>query len=229
MDEMLAELRKQIDSLDDQLCQLLASRLEVSRKVSRLKTDNRQIFRPSREAQLLARLLSQSPDSLKTLIPIVWRAIISSSIAEQRPDFTIVASAAMREKASAFSAGQLRVEHYNTAQDALSALEKEHADILLVSTEELSLLASQIGTEKHAIVIARLPLVLPGSESQTDKDIQGWIIARPPAEKTDRDLGVFYHRNINKIEITDLSSYEKSADINLLGFCTAIHIDKTEK
>jgi len=37
MDESLADLRKQIDALDGQLSEMLAARLEVSRKVSAAK------------------------------------------------------------------------------------------------------------------------------------------------------------------------------------------------
>ena len=40
MDESLADLRKQIDALDSQLSEMLAARLEVSRKVSAAKKDN---------------------------------------------------------------------------------------------------------------------------------------------------------------------------------------------
>ena len=111
MADILADLRKQIDALDSQLVEMLTARLELSRKVSAAKTDNGDIFRPAREAQLLSRLLADAPAGLKPLIPVVWRAIISS-IAEQRPNFTIAASLQMRDIATNFSAGQLNLESF---------------------------------------------------------------------------------------------------------------------
>jgi hypothetical protein len=53
--------------------------------------------------------------------------------------------------------------------------------------------------------------------------VEGWIIARPPLEESDKDWGVFYHPDGNRIEVSGLSSYEKRADIQLLGVCTAIY------
>ena len=228
MEETLADLRKQIDVLDSQLCEMLAARLALSRKVSATKTGGAQVFRPSREAQMLGKLLSDAPAALKPLIPVLWRAIISSSIAEQRPDFTIAASAEMRDMATNFSAGQLQLSNYNAAEEALAALADNKADIVLLSPDELLSVAGRLGPEKAAVVIARLPLVMPetGQESAVTADrtpVEGWIIARPPLEESDKDWGVFYHPDGNRIEVSGLSSYEKRADIQLLGVCTAIY------
>jgi chorismate mutase len=238
MEETLADLRKQIDVLDSQLCEMLAARLALSRKVSATKTGGAQVFRPSREAQMLGKLLGDAPAALKPLIPVLWRAIISSSIAEQRPDFTIAASAEMRDMATNFSAGQLQLVNYNEAEEALAALVDNKADIVLLSPDELLRVAGRLGPEKAAVVIARLPLVMPetGQESAVTTDrlpedsmpkdrwpVEGWIIARPPLEESDKDWGVFYHPDGNRIEVSGLSSYEKRADIQLLGVCTAIY------
>ena len=233
MEETLADLRKKIDVLDSQLCKMLAARLALSRKVSATKTGGAQVFRPSREAQMLGKLLSDAPAALKPLIPVLWRAIISSSISEQRPDFTIAASAEMRDMATNFSAGQLQLVNYNEAEEALAALADNKADILLLSPDELLNVVGRLGPEKAAVVIARLPLVMPetGQESAVTADrtpedrspVEGWIIARPPLEESDKDWGVFYHPDGNRIEVSGLSSYEKRADIQLLGVCTAIY------
>ena len=225
MAEILAELRKQIDALDSQLVEMLTARLELSRKVSAAKTDNGPIFRPAREAQLLTRLLADAPAGLQPLIPVVWRAIISSSIAEQRPNFTIAASAQMRDIATNFSAGQLKLESFDSADAGMQALVKGQADILLASPAELLYLAPRLGAEETAMVIARLPLVSPVSNAGGQAEIDGWIIARPPAEQAEGDRGVFYHQDGNKIEITELSGYEKISGGRLLGYCTVLRHD----
>lgn len=225
MADILADLRKQIDALDSQLVEMLTARLELSRKVSAAKTDNGHIFRPAREAQLLSRLLADAPAGLQPLIPIVWRAIISSSIAEQRPNFTIAASLQMRDIATNFSAGQLKLESFDSADAGLKALAAKKADILLVSPLELSDLVPRLGEDETAMVIARLPLVSPVSDTGKQAEIEGWIIARPPAEQADGDRGVFYHQDGNRIEITELSRYEKISGVRLLGYCTPLRPD----
>ena len=225
MADILADLRKQIDALDSQLVEMLTARLELSRKVSAAKTDNGHIFRPAREAQLLSRLLADAPAGLQPLIPVVWRAIISSSIAEQRPNFTIAASLQMRDIATNFSAGQLNLESFDSADTGLQALAAKKADILLVSPSELSGLAPRLGKDETAMVIARLPLVSPVSDTGKQAEIEGWIIGRPPAEQADGDRGVFYHQDGNRIEITELSRYEKISGVRLLGYCTPLRPD----
>ena len=225
MAEILADLRVQIDALDSQLVDMLAARLELSRKVSAAKTDNGPVFRPAREAQLLTRLLADAPAGLQPLIPVVWRAIISSSIAEQRPNFTIAASAQMRDIATNFSAGQLNLHSFDSAEAGLQALAAEKADILLISPAELLDLAPQLGRDKTAMVIARLPLVPPVQITNLPAESEGWIIARPPAEQADGDRGIYYHQDGNRIEITELSDYEKMSETWLLGYCTSLRPD----
>ena len=225
MADILADLRKQIDTLDSQLVEMLTARLELSRRVSTAKTDDGHIFRPAREAQLLSRLLADAPAGLQPLIPVVWRAIISSSIAEQRPNFTIAASLQMRDIATYFSAGQLNLESVDNADTGLQALVAKKADILLVSPSELSVLAPRFGEDETAMVIARLPLVSPVSDTGKQAEIEGWIIARPPAEQADVERGVFYHQDGNRIEITELSRYEKISGVRLLGYCAPLRPD----
>ena len=234
MDESLADLRKQIDALDSQLSEMLAARLEVSRKVSAAKKDNSQVFRPAREAQLLGKLLTAAPASLQQLIPVVWRAIISSSIAEQRPDFTILASPQMGVEATAFAAGQLGVKNVENLDTALAELIDKQADILLVSTEELCRIAGNLGPDRPAMVIACLPLVMPEQDSTLPgalfhARITGWIIGRPPAEQTDFDSGVFYLSDGNKIEIAELSRYENMSGAELLGVCPVQYAEPSIK
>ena len=77
-----------------------------------------------------------------------------------------------------------------------------------------------LGKMKTAMVIARLPLVSPVSDTGKLEEIEGWIIAQPSAEQADGDRGVFYHHDGNRIEITELSRYEKISGVRLLGFFT---------
>ena len=55
MTEKLKQLREQIDSLDDQLLQLVNQRAALAQQIGHLKEDGT-VLRPEREAQVLLRL-----------------------------------------------------------------------------------------------------------------------------------------------------------------------------
>lgn len=57
MEQSLEALRQQIDSIDDQLLELLNSRMQIVKDVGKLKkTQNTVIYRPEREMQIIERL-----------------------------------------------------------------------------------------------------------------------------------------------------------------------------
>ncbi len=66
MSEPLTPLREQIDALDEQILDLLNRRARVALEVGEIKKlTNAPIFRPEREAQVLAALADHfSPDHL---------------------------------------------------------------------------------------------------------------------------------------------------------------------
>ncbi|MBT4906569.1 MAG: chorismate mutase [Rhodospirillaceae bacterium] len=78
----LAALRREIDSIDEQLHDLLMRRGEVVSEIGRRKTVDGQVtFRPAREAQLLHRLLARHQGDLShASIVRLWREIIAASI-----------------------------------------------------------------------------------------------------------------------------------------------------
>ena len=71
----------------------------------------------------------------------------------------------MGVEATAFAAGQLGVKNVGNLDTALAELTDKQADIFLVSPEELCQIASALGPDKPAMVIACLPLVLPEQDS----------------------------------------------------------------
>jgi chorismate mutase / prephenate dehydratase len=69
--DILAELRTQIDEIDDQIIDLLAKRMEVVKKVGEFKKQNNAIiYRPEREKHILDRLEMRSQDTLLNRIAI---------------------------------------------------------------------------------------------------------------------------------------------------------------
>lgn len=85
--QKLLELRKQIDSLDDRLVDLLNERARIVIEVGNLKKREKLDFHsPSREREILARLASRNtgPFPQETL-KAVYREILSSSLSLERP------------------------------------------------------------------------------------------------------------------------------------------------
>ena len=61
-DDKLKPLREQIDALDAQLLNLLNERAKVAQQVGHVKAEtNAPVFRPEREAQVLARVAKNNP------------------------------------------------------------------------------------------------------------------------------------------------------------------------
>lgn len=83
----LADIRVAIDAVDGQLLRLLNERAALSREVGRIKAESPGIiFRPLRERDLLDSLAARNPGMLpEGHLRAVWREILSSSRALQRP------------------------------------------------------------------------------------------------------------------------------------------------
>ena len=83
----LGALRERIDALDRELLGLLNRRMQVAVEVGELKKSERSpVFRPEREAQVIAGLKAINPGPLKdeSVAPI-WREIMSASRALETP------------------------------------------------------------------------------------------------------------------------------------------------
>lgn len=85
--ERLGQIRQEIDAVDRELLRLLNNRAALSREVGRIKNENTDIiFKPLREKELLEKLSQQNPGILPNEhMAHIWREILSSSRALQRP------------------------------------------------------------------------------------------------------------------------------------------------
>ena len=83
----LADLRVQIDALDDQLLQLLNARARVAERVGEVKKrEGTPFFRPDRVAQVIEKVRSNNPGPLKGgHVAAIWREIMSACLALESP------------------------------------------------------------------------------------------------------------------------------------------------
>ena len=87
VDDRLAFVRTEIDRIDTELLDLLNQRARMSREVGRIKhTSMGTVFKPLRETELLNCLAKKNPGDLpEEHLRSIWREILSSSRALQRP------------------------------------------------------------------------------------------------------------------------------------------------
>lgn len=85
--QRLAAIRKEIDTVDQELLRLFNRRAELSVEVGRIKaTEPGIIFKPMREREVLDGLAAKNPGPLpEEHLRAIWREIFSSSRALQRP------------------------------------------------------------------------------------------------------------------------------------------------
>lgn len=136
----LEQLRHQIDSIDQNLLQLLRERAELARQVGTLKAAaGREVYDPQREAELLAHLTASDLSPLPAAaLRAIYREIISASRALQRvpvigflgPEHTFSHHAALKHfGASCHFAPQPSVE------DVFAAVERGNVDLGIVPIE----------------------------------------------------------------------------------------------
>jgi len=100
----LADLRDEIDALDDALLDILERRMTVAMKVAELKGDDGLLkLRPKREGAIVARLAGKATIASEALIAHVWRELMAHSRQSQaRMEVRLYASGsatALREAA----------------------------------------------------------------------------------------------------------------------------------
>jgi chorismate mutase len=87
-DTPLAEIRREIDEIDDGLVELLARRFAATERVRLAKSASSKglAIRPGREAEILRRLMKRADGQLSSdLVLRIWRTILSASTLAQAP------------------------------------------------------------------------------------------------------------------------------------------------
>ena len=141
----LTRLREGIDEIDNQLLRLLAKRQNLSRDIVKQKVLGSNVFRPDREVSLLRNLVAKHDSIDPVLIMGLWRHIISASIAEQKPDYTIAHSLQAARLAYDHSAGYMRCHAHQSCDEAIMALRHGQADCVIITQDELALIAPLLG------------------------------------------------------------------------------------
>jgi chorismate mutase len=163
----LAELRKEIDRIDEGMHRLLIERSEIIGRLIATKKSQEtgSAFRPAREAEMMVRLVERH----RGLLPLdtvesIWRVIISTFTYVQAP-FSIHADvshgeSAMRDSARFHFGFTVPYVSHFSATAAVEAVAKSKGDLALVSATS-SRTPWWIALEAEGVpkIIARLPFV----------------------------------------------------------------------
>jgi chorismate mutase len=163
----LADLRKEIDTIDEGVHRLLMQRGDIIDRLIRVKHTQEvgSAFRPAREADMMRRLVERHRGILPIdTVEAIWRVIISTFTYVQAP-FAVhadvsVGESAMRDSAR-FHFGFVvpYVTHFS-AQAAVEALTKNKGDLALVSAiSSRTPWWNELEADGAPKIIARLPFL----------------------------------------------------------------------
>lgn len=171
-DTALDAIRREIDSIDDQILELLERRFAAARRVKATKSSDGSIasspFRPAREAVMLRRLLAQrgasvSPDVLVRL----WRVILSASTELQAPVTLHVDEALGKDPGTRLLIGQhfcgMKLAFHGSPAHALDTLGSARGDLAIIATRSGWAKAFSLAEKGCPSVVGTLPVVSGGS------------------------------------------------------------------
>lgn len=172
----LAQLRAEIDRIDDELLSLLDHRVAIGRRVAAAKGDaSGPYLRPGREAAILRRLRAAASDDLPTAtLERIWREILGANLARQVDPLTVVyapdGAETILDLARDRGGAATRLERVDSAEAAIAAAVDGRATLAVLPDiadsrwrwwPELIQTSTESGPEPR--VIARLPLFGPAS------------------------------------------------------------------
>ena len=146
----LNEIRKKIDGIDSEILSLLQQRLELAKEIGKAKAENgKPVFVPSREAEILNRLLKKKGGIPAESVKSVFSEIIAMSRAAEKqlaiaflgPKTTFTHAAALKKFGSS-----AKLIDYASISDVFNSVEKQEADYGVVPIEN-----SIEGTVSHTL------------------------------------------------------------------------------
>ena len=132
----LQNIRNKIDIIDNKIHDLLIERAEIVEKVveekRKYKEANLVVYRPSREHEILVRIIQRHKGNLpeKSLINI-WRNLISSYI-NMQAELTLNFSSTLDKIVNNHFGGDIKKEKTTTAKEALKKLNENKVNITVL-------------------------------------------------------------------------------------------------
>ena len=231
------DLRREIDSLDDAIHDLLVKRVRVTERIAeaKQKTDGgRQFVRPGREAQILRRLLARHKGAMpRPVVARIWREMIAA-VCRMHSRIKVAVCAPVK------SVGywDLARDHYGSATpmtlhhspQIVLRMVSENDDVMGVlpvpgqndDPPWWPYLATDV--ESAPRIIARLPFV--ADAGSRIEDLDALVVARIPPEPSGDDVSLLAVAADEEVSRDRLREILMSAGID--GHPIAIHSEGTE-
>lgn len=196
----LADLRARIDAIDERLHSLLIERGSVIDALIKAKGTSAPAaaFRPSREADMMRRLVARHSGALPlSAVEHIWREIISTFTHMQAPYALAVDGsadpAAMRDLARFYFSFSVSIDTLAGAADVVARVASTGRDLGLIAVEQ-----SRAGPwwrglvgESAPRIMALLPYIrMPGRPA----DLPAFVISPPLSDPTEADVAIFAAR-----------------------------------
>lgn len=195
-------LRREVDSIDDALHDLLMRRAEVVGRIGTLKSRSpgtgEGFFRPGREARVLRRLVQRHRGPLpKPVIVRIWRELMAALLRLQGP-FAVAVLASdrqvgLRDLARDHFGSLTPVTSYDNAGRILRAILEGHATVGVLPVpqqdEEDPWWRHLLGGERAPLVFGRLPFAPGGSASGAP--VEALAVGLVPRDQTGHDRSLF--------------------------------------
>lgn len=212
MADDLEKLRSEINKIDSQLLTLIEARQDVARKVAKTKPAGSPVFRPAREAQLLASLAARADPKNRQLVHRLWRQLLAASVAAQKPDFAIAAPDNLRLTADRLAAGCFAITILPDSKTGLQLLASGKVDLALMDGDQLAAHAGQIADNGPVRVIGRFE--------------QAYLLSCLPGDAGEDDQALWAERRGDLFALTEQSGYlEGPINAHLLGRIAASTAD----
>lgn len=191
----LADLRREIDEIDDTLHDLLIRRGELQAAVVRAKADSEVYIRPGRESLVLRRLCARHRGRFpKAVLVRIWREIFAAALAMQGAFSIAVAGTRagggdLRTLARDHFGSLTPLKEMASASRVLQAVADGEATVGVLpmpESEESDPWWRRLARSGERVprVIARLPFAAPGSRAG---DSEALAVGLAPPEETGHD------------------------------------------
>jgi chorismate mutase/prephenate dehydratase len=200
IDDPLARLRGEIDTLDDQIHDLIMRRAAVVEEIGRLKTDaGAPVFRPGREAQVLRHIVDRHKGNFPAVALVrIWRELMAASIGMQDPLSMAVCvpdgepGYSQLARAHFGTVGQLTT--FSSAGEVISAVAGRRFSVGIVPAPSLEdsvpWWRMMVGDDEDRMprIVVRLPVT--GVAGGPSPDLAGMALAFTEPEATGDDRSV---------------------------------------
>jgi chorismate mutase/prephenate dehydratase len=174
-DNTLNAIRREIDSIDDQILDLLGRRFAATGRVKASKASDGSIasspLRPAREAAMLRRLIARGGTGLSPEILLrFWRVILSASTQSQAPVTLHLDEVPGHDLGTRLLLGQhfcgMEVTVHTSPPRALAALHGSQGDLAIIATSSNWVQGFSPAESGFPRVIGTLPVISDGSQPQ---------------------------------------------------------------